>query len=87
MIFELLSVGFAAVAGATAVMAFVYRRGRAAGIDKACGKRIEKKIDKIQEEGDKVHRELKQELHEIHSKIDNLTGSFETFKELIVKKT
>ncbi len=86
MIFELLSIAFAAVAGATAVIAFVYRRGRAAGIDKACGKRIEKKIDKMQAEGDKIHNELKTEIHEIHSKIDKMSGSFETFKELIGRK-
>ncbi len=86
MTYELLSMGLAGMAGATAVVAFVYRRGRAAGIDTACGKRIEDKIDDLQREGDTIHGELKKELHQIHSKIDKLTGSFETFKELIGRK-
>lgn len=86
MIFEYISVILAIVAGIAASLAWVYRRGKSAGIDATCGKRIEDKIDKMKEEGDKVHGELKKEIHEIHSQVDKLVGSFATFKELFSAK-
>ena len=85
LIFEIISVSLAVVAGIAATIAYIYRRGISQGIDTACGKRIEDKIDKLQSDGDKIHNELKDEVHEIHSKVDKLTGSFETFKVLMKK--
>ena len=85
MIFEIISVSLAVVAGIAATIAYIYRRGISQGIDTACGKRIENKIDKMQKEGDKVHNELLSEVKEIHGKVNRLEGSFQTFKELIKK--
>lgn len=83
MIFEIISVSLAVVAGIAATIAYIYRRGISQGIDTACGKRIEEKIDEMKKDGDKVHGELQKELHQVNSKVDKLTGSFETFKALI----
>ncbi len=83
MVIEYIAVGLAIVAGIAATIAYIYRKGISQGINTACGKRIEDKIDKLQKDGDTVHKELKTEIHEINGKIDKLTGSFETIKELI----
>ncbi len=83
MVLEYIVVGLAVITGIAATIAYIYRRGISQGIDTACGKRIEDKIDKLQTDGDNIHKELKEEIHEIHGKIDKLTGSFETFQELI----
>ena len=85
MIFEIISVSLAVVAGIAATMAFIYRRGISEGVDRATGKRIEQKLYTMQADGDIIHAELKKEIHEINHKVDNLQGSFETFKELIKK--
>jgi len=83
MVIEYIAVGLGIVAGIAATIAYIYRRGISQGIDTACGKRIEDKLDKLKKEGDTVHKELKNEIHEINGKIDKLTGSFEIIKELI----
>ena len=85
MVLEYISIGLAIVAGIAATIAYIYRRGITQGIDTACGSRIEEKLDEMKEEGDEIHNELKKEIHEIHSKVDNLIGAFDTFKELIKK--
>lgn len=85
MVIEYIAVGLGIVAGIAATIAYIYRRGISQGIDTACGKRIEDKLDKLKKEGDTVHKELKNEIHEINGKIDKLTGSFEIIKELIKK--
>ncbi len=85
MIFEIISVSLAVVAGIAATIAYIYRRGISQGIDTACGKRIENKIDEMKKDGDKVHGELQKELHQVNSKVDKLTGSFDTFKVLMKK--
>lgn len=85
MIFEIISISLAIVAGIAATIAYIYRRGISQGIDTACGKRIEKKLYTMQKDSDEIHKELKNEIHEIHHKVDKLQGSFDTFKELIKK--
>ena len=85
MIFELISIGLAVATAIAATFAFIYKKGITAGTEKATLKRIEQKLYTLQKDGDEVHDELKKELKEIHSKVDNLQGSFETFKELIKK--
>ena len=86
MIFELISIVLGVIAGIAAGVAFIYRRGKSAGIDAACGKRIEDKIDGIKKDGDKIHGELQKEVHEINSKLNKLVGSFETFKDVFSNK-
>ena len=90
--YELLSLGLAVAVGIAGVIAFIYRKGQAHGIDTACGKRIEDKIDNIDKkinttikEGDDIHDDLREGLHAIDSKVDKLTGSFETFRHLVNK--
>jgi len=85
MVLEYIAVGLAVITGIAATIAYIYRRGISQGIDTACGKRIEKKLNDLKTDGDKVHKELKDEIHEINGKVDKLTGSFETIKELIKK--
>jgi len=82
MVLEYISIGLAIVAGIAATIAYIYRRGISQGIDTACGKRIEEKLDALQTDGDTIHKELKDEIHEINGKVDKLTGSFETFQKL-----
>ena len=86
MIFEIISVSLAIATGIAVTIAYIYRRGISQGIDTACGKRIEDKIDKLQKDGDKVHKELQDEVKTMHGKINNLQGSFDTFKELLTPK-
>ena len=83
MIFEIISISLAIATGIAATIAFIYRKGISQGIDTACGKRIENKIDKLQEDGDKVHNELLGEVKEIHGKVNRLEGSFDAFKEIL----
>ena len=83
LIFEIISVSLAVVTGIAATIAYIYRKGISQGIDTACGKRIENKIDKLQEDGDKVHKELQEEVKTIHGKINHLQGSFDAFKEIL----
>jgi len=83
MVLEYISIGLAVIAGIAATIAYIYRRGISQGIDTACGKRIEDKLDELKKDGDKVHKELQDEIKTMHGKINNLQGSFETFKELI----
>lgn len=88
----MLSVGLAVVAGIAGVLAFVYKKGKVDGIDKACGKRIESKIgdievkiDAMKTEGDEIHNELKNKLQSVGSKVDKLIGAFETFRQMVNK--
>jgi len=86
MVLEYISIGLAIVAGIAATIAYIYRRGISQGIDTACGKRIENKIDAMQKEGDTIHNELKSEMKTISSKVDHLVGSFDTFLKLNTHK-
>lgn len=90
--YEFLSLGLAVVIGITGVLAFIYRRGQAHGIDIACGKRIEKKIDKLdkkiddtRKDGDVVHNELRTGLQQISKDVSELTGAFKTFQQMANK--
>jgi hypothetical protein len=83
---EIISIFLGVTTAIAGTLAYAYKRGKIAGLDTACGKRIETKIDDMKKEGDQVHKELKTELNVIHSKIDHLTGSFETFKHLLNMK-
>ena len=93
MVWEIISLALGITTGVAAGAAWLYKKGQAAGIDKACGKRIEKKIDEMQIDGDKVHNELKKEVkdvkkevHEINKKLNTLNGSFETFKDIVKER-
>ncbi len=86
MFLEIISIGLAIVAGIAATIAYIYRRGISQGIDTACGKRIEQKIDAMQTEGDTIHNELKSEMKTVSSKVDHLVGSFDTFLKLKTHK-
>ena len=90
--YEFLSLGLAVVVGIAGVIAFIYRKGQAHGIDVACGNRIENKIgdlevkiDDMKTEGDEIHNELKEDIHIVGSKVDKLIGAFETFKQMVNK--
>lgn len=85
MVLEYIAIGLGVLTGVAAAIAYIYRRGISQGIDTACGKRIEKKLNDLKTDGDKVHKELKDEIHEINGKVDKLTGAFETIKEFIKK--
>ena len=82
MVLEYIAIGLAILTGIAATIAYIYRRGISQGIDTACGKRIEDKIDAMQEEGDIIHKELKSEIKKVSSKVDKLVGSFDTFIKL-----
>jgi argininosuccinate lyase len=83
---EGISIFLAITTAIAGTLAYAYKWGKVAGIDLACGKRIENKLEELKTEGDEIHKELKAELHEVHSKIDKLQGSFETFKHLVKTK-
>lgn len=85
MVLEYIAVGLGVLTGIAAAIAYIYRRGISQGIDTACGKRIEKKLDAMQKEGDTIHNELKKEIGLVHSAVDNLQGSFNTFLKLTKK--
>ncbi len=90
--YEFLTLGLAVAIGITSVLAFMYKRGQAHGIDMACGKRIEKKIDKLdkkidntKKEGELIHNELREGLQQVSKDVSKLTGSFETFRQMANK--
>ncbi len=90
--YEFLSLGLAVAVGVAGILAFVYKRGQVAGVDKACGDRIEgkigdleTKIDNMKVEGDEIHNELKESIHIVGSKVDKLIGAFETFRQFLNK--
>ncbi len=90
--YEFLSLGLAVAVGVAGVIAFIYRKGQANGIDIAHGKKIEEKVNKIDEkidtakkEGDAIHNELKEGLQQVSKDVSKLTGSFETFKQMVNK--
>lgn len=82
MVLEYIAIGLAILTGIAATIAYIYRRGISQGIDTACGKRIEEKIDALQKDGDIVHKELKTEIKKVSTKVDTLVGSFDTFMKL-----
>ncbi len=90
--YEFLTLGLAVAIGVTSVLAFMYKRGQAHGIDMACGKRIEDKIDKLdtkidntKKEGDEIHNELKKGLQQVSKDVNQLTGAFRTFQQMANK--
>lgn len=83
--YEFLSLGLAVAIGITGVLAFIYKRGQTSGIDSACGKRIEDKLDTMKEEGDEIHNELKKGLQQVSADVNKLTGAFETFQQMVNK--
>jgi len=85
MVLEYIAIGLGVLTGIAAAIAYIYRRGISQGIDTACGKRIEEKIDALQKDGDKIHNELKTEIKKVSTKVDTLVGSFDTFIELTKK--
>ncbi len=85
MLFEFVSIGLAIIAAIATVFAFVYKKGQAAGLDKACGKRIEDKLDDMKKEGDEIHNELKKGLQQVSKDVNQLTGAFKTFQQMANK--
>lgn len=55
----------------TAGVMFIFNRGKKAGIDKACGKRIEDKIDAVGEELGEHQEESGQDKKTLHRRIDD----------------
>lgn len=78
--------------GITAVL-WIFKRGKQSGLDQAGEQRIQTEIKKLCEkvtdsskDADRVHGELKKDIHAIDNKIDSLQSSFDTFKEIVIKK-
>lgn len=94
---EYITVGLGIIAGISAAVAFIYRRGLHDGIDSECESRIktniktiEGKVDVLREDlkiegkhGDKVHKEIFENVHKIDVKIEKLQSSTDIIKDLI----
>lgn len=78
--------------GITAVL-WIFKRGKESGMDEECENRIRLDIKNLKDEfgqfaiaGDAIHAELKADIQVVNNKIDSLKGSFDTFKEIVIKK-
>ncbi len=91
---EYISIGLAIIAGISATMAFIYRKGKSAGMDSQCEENIKdeiktlsKKVDSNAIANDTVHGQLFSNVKEIGAKIDKLQGSNDVIKDLVLNLT
>lgn len=89
---EYVTIALGIVAGVSAAVAFIYRKGRTDGSNHAAEKSIKADIkklcDKVEDNAkanDKVHGQLFLKVGDIGSKIDKLQGSNEIIKDLITQ--
>ena len=87
---EYVTAGLGVIAGISAAIAYVYRKGKSDGMDDACENRIKKdihdlgeKVDANAKANDTVHAQLFSNVKDIGTKIDKLQGSSEVIQELI----
>lgn len=75
-----LAISLGTLAGIVIVgLTFIYKRGKQAGLDKACGERIEEKVDALQEtvgkkvsDSDNTHSDLYTKLDNTNQKINKV---------------
>lgn len=84
----LIYTGIGIILGLAAIVGVIYNRGKKKGIDEACGKRIESKIDALAQEvgkkdenSNRTHTDLHTRIDECHSRIN------ETKKEVTEVKS
>ena len=87
---ELIGVALTLTTGIAAGIAFIYRKGRNAGLDKACERRIIDKIECVEKtvketlkETDKVHDKIFENIHDIDVKIEKLKSSTDVVFDMI----
>ncbi len=87
MIFELIATAFAVAAGVLGILAWFYKKGKIAGIDSECSKRIEGKLDSIQEtvgsnkeESDKEHTSINTRLGRVEVDVGYIKGKVSNLK-------
>ena len=78
------------VVAVVGILGWVYKRGRASGIDAACEENIKKeikavalKVDKSIKDGDRVHGELKKEVGEVKVMLGEVKGSLKVIQEIV----
>ena len=96
MVLEYVTVILGVIAGITTTFAYIYRRGRDAGLDSAGEQSIKKDIqgvkldvDEVRQEQhdlrkhtDKIHGEIFINIQRMDSKIDQIKGSTEVIENL-----
>ena len=87
------------VVAVVGLLGWVYRRGKASGMDDACEEAIKHDISMVRSDivdlkseikesvdhGDSVHNELFGKVNEANSKIDEVRGSVKIIEKLVVK--
>ena len=89
---ELITGGLAVTTAIGISLAFIYRRGKAAGIDVVTDKQVKKEIKDLKkqyedhrQEDTTVHKGIFKKIDGIDSKIDRLTGAVDIIKSIVTK--